>query len=146
MPDSSASATPLVTLALMAGLHRIFLRNFTLTCSIGIHPGERAAAQRVLVNVDLFVEAGGPVEDRIEAVLNYDFLREEVMDLAASRHFDLQETLADAIAQLCLTKPGVAAARVSTEKPDVYPDCEAVGVEILRAGEAFRRLMRHQAC
>jgi dihydroneopterin aldolase len=24
----------------------------------------------------------------------------------------------------------VRAARVSTEKPDVYPDCEAVGVEV----------------
>ena len=28
---------------------------------------------------------------------------------------------------------GVMAARVSTRKPDVYPDCDAVGVEVFRA-------------
>jgi len=26
----------------------------------------------------------------------------------------------------------VLAARVSTEKPDVYPDCESVGIEVFR--------------
>jgi 7,8-dihydroneopterin aldolase/epimerase/oxygenase len=29
-----------------------------------------------------------------------------------------------------LAHPLVKAARVSTAKPDVYPDCEAVGVEV----------------
>jgi dihydroneopterin aldolase len=29
----------------------------------------------------------------------------------------------------------VRAARVSTEKPDVYPDCEAVGVEVFGVKE-----------
>jgi dihydroneopterin aldolase len=29
-----------------------------------------------------------------------------------------------------LAHPQVRAARVSTEKPDVYPDCDAVGVEV----------------
>jgi dihydroneopterin aldolase len=31
---------------------------------------------------------------------------------------------------------GCGAARVSTEKPDVYPDCEAVGVEVFGIKEA----------
>jgi dihydroneopterin aldolase len=30
----------------------------------------------------------------------------------------------------------VLAARVSTEKPDVYPDCESVGVEVFRIKES----------
>jgi len=29
--------------------------------------------------------------------------------------------------------PGVQAVRLSTCKPDVYPDCDAVGVEVFRA-------------
>jgi 7,8-dihydroneopterin aldolase/epimerase/oxygenase len=32
--------------------------------------------------------------------------------------------------------PRVRAARVSTEKPDVYPDCAAVGVEVFGIKEA----------
>ena len=42
----------------------------------------------------------------------------------------MQETLCDDVLALMLEHPLVKAARVSTEKPDVYPDCEAVGVEV----------------
>lgn len=114
---------------LRRGLRRIFLRRYAVDCSIGIHEFERAARQRVLVSVDLFV-AGAPADDAIAAVLDYDFLRDAIAGLAASRHFNLQETLAAEIARLCLARPQVEAVRVATEKPDVYPDCEAVGVEI----------------
>jgi dihydroneopterin aldolase len=31
-----------------------------------------------------------------------------------------------------LLHPKVIAARVSTAKPDVYPDCHSVGVEVFR--------------
>jgi dihydroneopterin aldolase len=31
-----------------------------------------------------------------------------------------------------LAHPKVRAVRVSTEKPDVYPDCDSVGVETFR--------------
>jgi dihydroneopterin aldolase len=34
--------------------------------------------------------------------------------------------------QAVLEHPSVMAARVSTAKPDVYPDCEAVGVEVFK--------------
>jgi dihydroneopterin aldolase len=42
----------------------------------------------------------------------------------------LQETLCDDVLAMMLAHPDVRAARVSTEKPDVYPDCDAVGVEV----------------
>lgn len=116
---------------LLEGMRRIFLRNFRVDCSIGIHAFELKSPQRLLVNIDLYVdrpEARGP--DTIEAVVDYDFLRERISALAASRHFNLQETLVEEIAAVCLAQTGVRAARVSTEKPDVYPDCDAVGVEI----------------
>lgn len=124
--------------ALLAGLRRIFLRDFSLSVSIGIHDVERADRQRILVNVDLFV-GGGTTADSIDAVLDYDFLRSEIAGLGASRHFELQETLAGEIARVCMSKNGVLAARVSTEKPDVYPDCEGVGLELLIASDEFRR-------
>jgi dihydroneopterin aldolase len=50
--------------------------------------------------------------------------------LANSGHFHLQETFCERILELCLARPGVVAVRVSSEKPDVYPDCESIGFEI----------------
>ena len=111
---------------------RIFLRDFRLKVSIGIHDFEKEGPQTVVVNVDLLL---APAEkqhrDRIANVLNYDVVHDGIVALAGSRHFNLQETLVDAILDLCLAQPGVVEARVSTEKPDVYGDCR-VGYEAVR--------------
>ena len=111
---------------------RIFIRDFRLPVSIGIHDFEKKGAQTVVVNVDLLLEPGGKAHnDRIGNVLNYDTVHDGIVALARSRHFNLQETLVEAILDLCLAQPGVIEARVSTEKPDVYVDCR-VGYEAVR--------------
>ncbi len=111
---------------------RIFIRDFRLKVSIGIHDFEKQGPQTVVVNADLLLEPQSKVHgDRIANVLNYDIVHDGIIALAVSRHFNLQETLVDAILELCLAQPGVIEARVSTEKPDVYGDCR-VGYEATR--------------
>jgi len=111
---------------------RLFFRDFRLSVSIGIHDFEQKAPQTVVLNVDLVLApADKPHGDRIANVLNYDTVHDAIVALAGSRHFNLQETLVDAILDLCLAQPGVIEARVSTEKPDVYRDCR-VGYEAVR--------------
>ena len=112
---------------------RIFLRNFEARVSMGVHEFEKTGRQRVLVNVDLYLDPDAVIEkDALEETVDYDFLRKEIERLAASGHFHLQETFCERILAACLDKPGVIAARVSSEKPDVYPDCESVGFEVFR--------------
>ncbi len=114
-------------------VRRIFLKNFETRISIGIHDFEKQARQRVLVNVDLFMDPGGKVErDHIDETVDYDFVRREIAALADSGHFNLQETFCEKILEILLARPGVLAARVASEKLDVYPDCESVGFEIFR--------------
>jgi dihydroneopterin aldolase len=111
---------------------RIFLRDFRLKVSIGIHDFEKEGPQTVVVNIDLVLAPAEKAHnDRIANVLNYDVVHDGIVALAGSRHFNLQETLVDAILELCLAQPGVIEARVSTEKPDVYKDCR-VGYEAVR--------------
>jgi len=66
-------------------------------------------------------------------VVDYDFIRRTVATRLSQGHIHLQETLCDDILAAILAHPKVHAARVSTAKPDVYPDCEAVGVEVFRS-------------
>ena len=111
---------------------RIFIRDFRLQVSIGIHDFEKDGPQTVVVNVDLLLGASEAAHgDRIANVLNYDIVHDGIVALAKSRHFNLQETLVEAVLDLCLAQPGVIEARVSTEKPDVYKDCR-VGYEAVR--------------
>ena len=98
---------------------------------LGIHAHE-ALPQRVLVSVRMTVAYPAPVaEDAIEEVLDYDFVREAIRHLAATRHFGLQETLCDAVAALCLDDPRVEEVRVRSAKPDIYPDA-SIGCEVVR--------------
>ena len=111
---------------------RIFIRDLRLQVSIGIHDFEKDGPQTVVVNVDLLLGSAKAAHgDRIANVLNYDVVHDGIVALAKSRHFNLQETLVEAILDICLGQPGVIEARVSTEKPDVYKDCR-VGYEAMR--------------
>jgi dihydroneopterin aldolase len=113
---------------------RLFLSNFEVNMNIGVHEFEKKGEQRVIVNVDLYVplESNTPQTDDLAEVVDYDFMRQTIADIISAGHIHLQETLCDEIADRMLAHPLVFATRVSTEKPDVYPDCKSVGVEIFR--------------
>ena len=105
-----------------------FFRGLSVQASIGIHSAERAAPQRILIDLDYDVRQPRGHADEIAEVLDYDGVREEVARIARDRHFNLQETLCREILESLIARSPVLRARVSTRKPDVYPDCEAVGV------------------
>jgi dihydroneopterin aldolase len=111
---------------------RLFLRDYEVWINIGVHDFEKRGEQRVLINVDLYVplSLSTPVADALAEVVDYDFIRRSIMERVQRGHIHLQETLADDVLALMLAHPKVRAARVSTEKPDVYPDCDAVGCEV----------------
>ncbi len=116
----------------LAQCRRLFLREVLLDANIGIHDFERAGAQRLVINVDVFVPlaVSTPRHDRISEVLDYDFVRLAIRHRVEQGHINLQETLIDDIARALLAHPAVRAVRVASEKPDVYDDVEAVGIEI----------------
>ncbi len=120
---------------LLLNCRRLFLTGLTVQANIGVHDFEHQAPQRLIIDVDLYVSFEGtrPKDDRIDEVVDYDFVRAVVHERIARGHIGLQETLCDDILTRLLDHTGVMAARVSTRKPDVYPDCEAVGVEAFRA-------------
>jgi 7,8-dihydroneopterin aldolase/epimerase/oxygenase len=121
-------------------LRHMFLRDLTLDASIGVHPHEHAAAQRVRINVDLGVEDDSarplsrkPVgRDELSRVVDYEKLAETVRMIVRSGHVRLVETLAERIAEACLADGRVHLARVRVEKLDIFADATSAGVEIER--------------
>lgn len=112
---------------------RLFLRGFVVDANIGIMAHEIGRTQRVNIDVDLYLRPfNGPIDDHIDNVLDYDFVREEIKSIVQRGHINLQETLAETIADTCLRPDQVVGVRVATSKLDVYGDCAAVGYEIVR--------------
>ena len=121
-----------LTLSQLHDCRRLFLRNYEIFINIGVHDFEKKGEQRVLINIDLYIPlaASTPQHDLLTEVVDYDFMRTTVANRIAQGHIHLQETLCDDLAKSMLAHPNVIAVRISTMKPDVYPDCEGVGVEI----------------
>jgi dihydroneopterin aldolase len=118
----------------LADCRRIFLREVLVDANIGIHAFEKAGPQKLVISVDLFVPLAlsTPLHDKIHEVLDYDFVRSTVRHRIDQGHINLQETLVDDLVRALLAHPLVRAVRVSSEKPDVYADVEAVGIEVFR--------------
>jgi 7,8-dihydroneopterin aldolase/epimerase/oxygenase len=111
---------------------RLFLRDYEVFINIGVHAFEKTREQRVVINVDLYIPLAlsTPKADDLDEVVDYDFIRRSIAARIGRGHIHLQETLCDDMLALMLAHPRVRAAQVSTEKPDVYPDCLAVGCEV----------------
>lgn len=120
-----------------AGLRVTLLRGLELTASLGVHPHEHAAPQRVVVDLELAVAddaaPSGIGPDRLDRVVDYEALANRVRLLVGSGHTLLVETLAERIALDALAAdPRVRLARVRVEKPDALPGVAAVGTVVER--------------
>ncbi len=118
----------------LSDCRRLFLRNYAVMINIGVHDYEKEGEQRALINVDLFIPLSDstPKEDQLSEVVDYDFIRTTIAARMAKGHIHLLETLCDDVARILLAHPKARAVRVSAEKLDLYPDCESVGVEVVR--------------
>ena len=128
----------LLTNPSLMNCRRLFLRDYEVWINIGVHDFEKTGEQRVKINVDLYIPLAlsTPTQDQLDEVLDYDFIRRSITERVKRGHIHLQETLADDVLRLMLAHPSVRAARVATEKPDVYPDCDAVGCEVFGMKDA----------
>jgi dihydroneopterin aldolase len=108
-------------------MYRLFFRNIAAQVRIGIHPFEREGPQRLLVSVETFLADASPA-DHIDHVVDYDDVRAATLRVAAARHYDLQETLCDALLEeIRRLDARIGAVVVTTAKPDIYHDVEQVG-------------------
>ena len=110
---------------------KILLDSLEVQADIGFHDFEIGAPQRLLVTVEIWLDHIPPADsdDPAEA-WDYDLLREQIVELSSARRYNLQESLAHAIYDRVASMRGVAALRVATAKPDVYPNAKGVGVQI----------------
>lgn len=111
---------------------KFFLKDFALPISIGIHDFEKKNPQTVVINIEMHLEDDSlETTDEINDTVNYDFLRGEIVELVRDKHFNLQETLCHEIVKICKKKNGFRKIFVSSNKPEIYEDCDAVGYEVI---------------
>ena len=111
----------------------VYVRDLVLEMSAGIYDHEKAAKQRVIINIELSVDKTPANEhSSIDDVVSYEDIVVSVRDLAAKKHYELLEEFTEEISKICLLDQRVKIVTVGVEKPDIFEDCKAVGVQVTR--------------
>lgn len=106
---------------------RVFLRDIEVRVACGLHPWEQHPERPNRLRVS--AEMWGRVS---QGYLDYDRVRDHVLSWRDRPHTPLLETLAQDLAEFILDDDRVLACRVSVEKPDIFPETAAAGVELTR--------------
>ena len=112
----------------------IFFEEIKCMASIGIHPHELSSKQEVAICIEIYINLvnSQSLTDNIKDTLDYDEINSKVKSIVNTKHYSLQETLIDEIAEFCVSLPNVKAARVKTAKTQAYENCKAVGIEVFK--------------
>ena len=118
-------------------MDRILIRDLGLRCIIGVYAEERKERQDIVLNLVLAGDfsAAARSDDLADAV-NYKELKKQVMALVEASRFQLIETLAEHLAELCLRHPRVQQVTVTVDKPGALRFARSVACEITRTRPA----------
>ena len=117
-------------------MDKIIISNLKVTGIIGIYPHERVTPQEMRISIVMETDTRrAAASDDIADCVDYESAANRVKAHAAQVQRLTVEALAEDIARICLTIPGVKKVRVRVEKPHAVPDAKSVGVEIEREAD-----------
>lgn len=104
-----------------------------LMAEVGVYDCERGRAQPVIACLEAEVDASAvhPEGDLGETV-NYAALAELTRQVVGSRHHELLEDLANAIAEAAFADPRVRRLKLTLDKTEALDDADSVGVRYER--------------
>lgn len=113
---------------------RIDLTGILARGIIGLGELERREKQDILISVSMDVDLSSVCEsDRVEDSVHYSFVKRRVIGFVEHACYRTVETLAQQIANICLTEPLVECVRVRIEKPAIERFVRSIAVEITRS-------------
>lgn len=114
-------------------MDEIFIKGLKVRCVIGINENERREKQDVLIDITVFTDTRKAAEsDKIEDAVDYERLKNRILEMVENSRFQLVETLAENIAGTCLDDSRIERVTVSVEKPGALTFAKSVGVVITR--------------
>ncbi len=117
---------------------KIYIRDLSIRCIIGVNENERTEKQDVVINVILFTDTRKAGQtDALEDSVDYKRVKKTILSLVENSEFLLIEKLADEIAKVCLDDSKVQKVNVSVDKPGALRYTRSVAVEIVRTRECY---------
>lgn len=119
----------------VVGVDRVTLRGLRARGHHGVFPEERETGQEFVVDVVLGLDtAPAAAGDDLTRTVHYGVVAEQVVAVVGGEPVDLIETLAQRVADQCLTHPAVQEVEVTVHKPQapITVPFDDVAITILR--------------
>jgi D-erythro-7,8-dihydroneopterin triphosphate epimerase len=111
----------------------IEIEDLLVRAIVGVNPDERENRQDVVITVRLEADLRPAARtDSIDDAINYKSIKKSIIAFVEQSSFQLVETLAEEVAQLCLKDSRVQRVRVHLRKPGALRFARTVGVCIER--------------
>lgn len=111
----------------------ITLHDIHAQCILGCYDDERRQKRDVSISVTLHTDIRqAAASDRLEDAIDYDALVQAILDTTEYSSFQLIESLAEHLAQLCLQETFATKVEVRVTKPNPRPRLAAATVAIER--------------
>ncbi len=115
---------------------RIFIKDLTVRCILGINQEEREKKQDIVINVVIHADLGkAGLSDDLGDTVDYKSIKKDILRMAESSRFYLIEKLAQEIADICLERRRVEVVTVHIDKPGALRFAKSAALEITRRRE-----------
>ena len=115
---------------------KIYIRDLTLKCIIGIFERERKIKQKVIINIAIFADLKKACKtDNINETVDYKLIKKNIILMVKKSNYFLIEKLADEIAGICLENKKVESVMVTVDKPGALRFARSVAIQIVRNRE-----------
>jgi len=112
---------------------KIHIKDLLVRCIIGIREWERTTPQNVNLNITLYTDFTKACRtDDIADAVDYVTIKKDILQEVEQSSFNLIESLAQMVAEICLRNKRVAKVDVSLSKPGALRFARTVAVEITR--------------
>lgn len=115
-------------------LAQIFIEDLEVEAILGVYAHERETAQRVVVNVVLWVDIlAAARSDALQDAVDYEALAQKVIAHVQSSRCQLVERLVVELAELVLREyTAVVKVKIRVDKPEALPYTRTVGLEFVQ--------------
>jgi len=112
----------------------IVIKQLQADTLIGVYDWEQTVRQTVLIDVELRYDMRKAAQsDDLTAAVDYKALCDRLLEHTASAHLQLIETLAEQLANLCLTEFAIDSCRITVHKPTAIAAAQNVMASIERS-------------
>tara|TARA_X000001036_G_scaffold340574_1_gene319843 strand:- start:1037 stop:1423 length:387 start_codon:yes stop_codon:yes gene_type:complete len=109
---------------------KIIVKDLILLLSVGIHQFEKLKKQKVKFNIEITTDPN--LKPDIKTIVNYESIINDIKRLTKKIHFELLESLSEAIFDEIFKNKKIKKIKLKIEKLDIIKETTSVGIEVIK--------------